>query len=156
MVWIRIDLHTYAHRHTHMHTYTAQRDIILLTQHFFLNLPRDKCLSKTLSKQQEICGKKKTTKNQILLHHCSSIHLVENSLFIYGTLKRVIWIMRGMTKGELHENNKMTTTPKPPEGTCQHIASVSSFLALPLWAHCSAGSRAHTHTRTYAHTHIRT
>ncbi len=37
--------------------------------------------------------------------------------------------MRGMTKGELYENNKMTTTPKPPEGTCQHIASVSSFLA---------------------------
>lgn len=123
------------------------------------NSPRDKCLSKTLSKQQEIFGKNtplfpKPPLPQIFLYHCSSINLVVNSLFIYGTLKRRIWIIRGVTKGELCENNKMTTTPKPPEGTCQHIASVSSSLDLSPWARYSAGSHADTNTSTPRSTHI--
>lgn len=136
----------YENRHT-LKGGTAQWDNSHLTQHFFSPIinsvfPRGKCLSKGLSKH--------TLKtSQILLHHNSSINLVVNSLFIYGTLKRSIWIMWRVTERELYKNNKMTTTPKPPEGTCQHIASLSSCLFLSLWASCSAGS----HTCSHMHTH---
>lgn len=58
MVWIRKYLHT--HLLWHVHTYTAQQDSrVLLTQQFFFRWAwisqETKCLSKTLSKQQEIC-----------------------------------------------------------------------------------------------------
>lgn len=121
MVWIRIDALEQTHQLTRTHTQLSETAFFRPGTSFSdkLNLPREKCLSKTLSKQQEISAKKNTTKKHILLHHCSSIHPVVNSLLIYGTLGRVIWIMRGMTKGgavwkQQDDNHTKTTRGHMP------------------------------------------
>lgn len=62
-------------------------------------------------------------------------------LFILG----VIWIMWGSRRNQT--NNKMTTTPKPPEGTCQRITSVSSS---PHGTAALDRYSAHTHTHTHS------
>lgn len=132
-----------------------------------IKLPRgQKCLSKTLSKQQEIFGKKK--KNHPFPHiappHSTSPNIPLSPFINQSARKFIIYLCHFKAT---HLNNvgcasdeggaaRKTTKWQPHQNHPGARASASHqchpSLRLSPWAGCSAGSPVHVHMQVHTHT----